>query len=89
MKKGEVIGVATLENTQGQNWNFAIAVEIVSAALMQPPNEHFSGPTLPTVTPTPAIDADAYFNSGMAFLERQEYDKAIDDFTEAIRLDPN
>jgi len=88
-EKGEVIGVATLENTQGQNWNFAIAVEKVSAALMQPPNEHFSGPTLPTVTPTPAIDADAYFNSGMAFLERQEYDKAIDDFTEAIRLDPN
>jgi len=25
----------------------------------------------------------------MAFLERQEYDKAINDFTVAIRLDPN
>jgi tetratricopeptide (TPR) repeat protein len=80
---GEVIGVATLENTQGQNSNFAIAVEKVSAALMQPPNEQFSGPALPT------IDAAAHFDSGMAFLERQEYDKAINEFTEAIRLDPN
>jgi serine protease Do len=34
---GEVIGVATLENTQGQNSNFAIAVAKVSAALMQSP----------------------------------------------------
>jgi tetratricopeptide (TPR) repeat protein len=45
--------------------------------------------TLPTVTPTPPADAVAHFDSGMAFLERQEYDKAINDFTEAIRLDPN
>jgi tetratricopeptide (TPR) repeat protein len=84
----EVIGVATLENRQGQKSNFAIAVEKVSAALMQPPNEEFSGPALPTVMPTPAVDAAAHFDSGMAFLERQEYDKAINDFTETIRLDP-
>jgi S1-C subfamily serine protease len=58
---GEVIGVATLGNTQGQNSNFAIAVEKVSAALMQPPNEQSSGPALPTMTPTPAIDAAAHF----------------------------
>jgi putative serine protease PepD len=88
-EKDEVIGVATLENTQGQSLNFVIAVENVSAALMQPPNEQLSGPALPRVTPTRAIDADAHFDSGMAFLERQEYDKAINDFTEAIRLDPN
>jgi tetratricopeptide (TPR) repeat protein len=88
-EKDEVIGVARLENTQGQSLNFVIAVENVSAALMQPPNEQLSGPTLPTVTPTRAIDADAHFDSGMAFLERQEYDKAINDFTEAIRLDRN
>ena len=62
-ENGEVIGVATLENTQGQNWNFAIAVEKISAALLQPSNEQFSGPALPTVTPTPAIDADAHFDS--------------------------
>jgi S1-C subfamily serine protease len=67
---GEVIGVATLGNTQGQNSNFAIAVEKVSAALMQPPNEQFSGPALPTVTSTPAIDADAHFDSGMAFFRK-------------------
>ena len=51
-EKGEVIGVATFENTRGQNGNFAIAVEKVSAALLQPSNEQFSGPALPRVTPT-------------------------------------
>src|SRR5271157_5169359 len=86
-EKGEVIGVATFENTRGQNWNFAIAVEKVSAALLQPSNEQFSGPALPSVTPT--IDAHAHFDIGMASLKRQEYDKAINDFSEAIRLDPN
>lgn len=86
-EKGEVIGVATFENTRGQNWNFAIAVEKVSAALLQPSNEEFSGPALPSVTPT--IDAHAHFDIGMASLKRQEYDKAINDFSEAIRLDPN
>src|ERR1700735_298393 len=34
---GHVIGVATLQSTEGQNLNFAIAVEKVSAALVQPP----------------------------------------------------
>jgi hypothetical protein len=47
-ENGEVIGVATLENTQGQNWNFAIAVEKISAALLEPSNsnEQFSGPAV-------------------------------------------
>ena len=33
---GQVIGVATLQIVEGQNLNFAIAVEKVSAALPQP-----------------------------------------------------
>jgi serine protease Do len=53
---GQVIGVATLQIVEGQNLNFAVAVEKVSAALVQPPSEPFSSPALPAV-PTPAIDA--------------------------------
>jgi len=32
--------------------------------------------------------SDAYYNRGLAYLDEKDYDKAISDFTEAIRLDP-
>ena len=47
------------------------------------------GAALPPATPTPAIDAKNYFDSGQALLGGKEHDKAIGDFNEAIRLDPN
>jgi tetratricopeptide (TPR) repeat protein len=108
---GQVIGVATLISTEGQNLNFAIAAEKVFAALPQLQREQSSRPA-PAVatqiqefieqkleawlglklnsqkTATPAMNAEAYFDRGLAFLGR-ENDKAISDFTEAIRLDPN
>ena len=84
---GQVIGVATLLIVEGQNLNFAIAVEEVSAALQQPPSQQVIGSGLPT--PTPAIDATVYYKSGVASLGKLDYTKAIGDFTEAIRLDPN
>ncbi len=85
----QVIGVATPVSAEGQNLNFAIPVEKVSAALMQSPSEQVAGSALPTPTPTPAIDAKGYFDSGRASFGRKEYDKAISDFSEAIRLDRN
>src|SRR6516225_9395050 len=86
-ENGQVIGVATLQIVEGQNLNFAIAVEEVSAALQQPPSQQVIGSGLPT--PTPAIDATVYYKSGVASLGKLDYTKAIGDFTEAIRLDPN
>ena len=81
---GQVIGIATLVGAEGQKLSFAIPVEEVPAELLEPP-----GSAPPTATLTPAIEAKAYFDSGSALLNRKEYDKAIGDFTEAIRLDPN
>jgi tetratricopeptide (TPR) repeat protein len=83
-----VIGVATLNIAEGQNLNFAIAVEKVSTALMQPPSEQLSGTVLPIATPTPAIDARGYFERRRDFLGKNDYDKAISEFTEGLRLDP-
>src|SRR5215469_15690580 len=51
--------------------------------------EQLSGAALPPATPTPAIDAKGYFDSGQDFLRGKEYDKAIGALNEAIRLDPN
>jgi tetratricopeptide (TPR) repeat protein len=36
-----------------------------------------------------ATDADVHFERGHAFLNKLAYDKAITEFTEAIRLEPN
>ena len=85
----QVIGVATLLSIEGQNLNFAIAVEKLSAALVQLPGEQFSRPVAPPAPPTPAIGAKASYDKGMALYSRKEYDGAIGDFTEAIRLDPH
>ena len=86
---GQVIGVATLQIAEGQNLNFAVAVEEVSAALKQLPHEQSSGAALPTATPTQAVDARVYYNSGLSSLLKLDYAKAISDFSLAIRLDPN
>jgi len=57
-------------------------VEIVTT---ESPGEQVASSALPT----PAIDAKAPFDSGNAFFDKKEYNKAISAFTEAIRLDPN
>jgi Tfp pilus assembly protein PilF len=80
---GHVIGIAMLVSVEGQNLNFVIPVEKVAAALLEPPS---SAPLIATLTP--ATDANAYFDSGLAFLNRKQYDEAIGDFTESIRVDP-
>ena len=34
-------------------------------------------------------DAKVYYNRGFVWAEKGEHDKAIEDYTEAIRIDPN
>ena len=80
---GHVIGIAMIVSVEGQNLNFAIPVEKVPAALLEPP-----GSAPPIATLTPATDANTYFDGGLAFLNRKQYDEAIGDFTDAIRVDP-
>jgi tetratricopeptide (TPR) repeat protein len=36
----------------------------------------------------PTLDAEAYFNRGLAYLQKYQYDQAISDFTKAIEIDP-
>jgi S1-C subfamily serine protease len=89
-ENGQVIGIATLIRADGQNLNFAIPVEKVPSDLVQLPSPKplvTSG--LPAATPTPMFEAETYFNLGKAFYYEKQYDKAIGDYNEAIRLDPS
>jgi len=60
-----------------------------------PPSESTSTP-IPTPTPTPASNESAspknakdYLDSGIAYYYKNDYDKAINDYSEAIKLDRN
>ena len=85
----QAYSIAALQIVGGQNLNLAVAVERAPAAWMQLPSEQFSGPALPMALPTPAMDAKVYFDSGVTSLGKLDYNKAISEFTKAIRLDPN
>jgi len=81
--------IPALQIVEGHNLSLAVAVENVSVARMQLPSDQFSGPALPIAPPTPAIDAKVYFDRGVMSLGKLDYNKAIIEFTEAIRLDVN
>jgi tetratricopeptide (TPR) repeat protein len=45
----------------------------------------------PSATPAPAVptDAKAYYDRGLAYYDKKDYDRAIAEYTQAIKLDPN
>jgi uncharacterized caspase-like protein len=49
----------------------------------------YLGGVQPSPAPAPAQDAKSYFDRGETFRSRGDYLTAIEDFTQAIRLDPN
>jgi tetratricopeptide (TPR) repeat protein len=64
---------------------------IVRAAPVNPPPAPRPAPVQPaavTPQPAPAMSAVEYYNRGKSYYDKKDYDRAIADFTEAIRLDP-
>ncbi|MDR2485988.1 MAG: tetratricopeptide repeat protein [Treponema sp.] len=47
------------------------------------------GSTSPAAEGWKKPDAEAYYNQGVAYYKDKDYDGAITEFTEAIRIDPN
>jgi S1-C subfamily serine protease/Flp pilus assembly protein TadD len=81
---GRVVGVTTAFLNVGQNLNFAVSASQVARLLVRCEGES-------ELTQFPLgrqREAWAYFDHGNSWLERKAYDKAIKDFSEAIRLDP-
>jgi tetratricopeptide (TPR) repeat protein len=63
-------------------------------AVVRPPVTPSPVPSAaPPATPSPPVDetqnAEFYYNRGYEFYNKQDYDTAIADYTEAIRLNPN
>ncbi|MBV8100974.1 MAG: trypsin-like peptidase domain-containing protein, partial [Verrucomicrobia bacterium] len=101
---GQVIGMASGGNREGQNLNFAISAEAIEAAIREesdiPPE--VMADTLPKgtaeitssprVTPSPTPDdelASKYFSKAFNEGNANNYRDAIADYTEAIRLKPD
>ncbi len=82
-----VTRVATPRRIEGQNLDFSMSVDEVSAEVMESPSEQVADPD-----PEPsslALDAEAYLDSGTGLLRKKEYWPAIKAFSKAIQLAPN
>jgi tetratricopeptide (TPR) repeat protein len=80
-ESGNVIGIATQVLKEGQNLNFAISVEAIRDAIAK---------SSPKPAPSPARDsAEDFVNQALAKEGRRNFEGAIADYTEAIRLRPD
>jgi len=80
--QGQVIGMVTFENKEGQNLNFALAINEVKPFIS----------TSPKMTAKEFAEsqthADYYFYEGSKALLQKDYDQAISDYTKAIEINP-
>jgi hypothetical protein len=80
-ESGNVIGIATQVWKEGQNLNFAISAETIRDAIAKS-----------SAKPTPNVTRDSaedYFNRADREMRSRNYQSAIIDYTEAIRLKPD
>jgi S1-C subfamily serine protease len=80
---GKVVGVTTLGYDEGQNINLAVPASQVAGLLRQ-----CEGEAKLIAFPLEQPNALTYLRLGYLWLSKKEYDKAIGEFDEAIRLDP-
>ncbi len=82
-QRGEVIGVASASFKDGQNLNFAIPANFLISLL--------AGLQVvkPLIQDNAPISASTYFKNGLEKRKIEDYQGAIDDFTQSIRIDPN
>ncbi|MBV8482890.1 MAG: trypsin-like peptidase domain-containing protein, partial [Verrucomicrobia bacterium] len=91
---GQVIGMATLTYKEGQNLNFAISAEAIRNAISIASNDELPRAyvdRIPEDAP-PEVKADyakRYFDRAAMEAQNMDYEAAITDYTEAIRLEPD
>jgi Flp pilus assembly protein TadD len=87
-ESGTVIGIATQVWKEGQNLNFAISAETIRDAIAKSSVVTPSPTPLVAVTPTPNVVGE-YLNRALQDGNNGNYQGAIADYTEAIRLQPD
>lgn len=81
---GKVVGVTTAFHKRGQSLNFAVPAFHVARLLRQ--SENSGQLTRLPISSTPV--AAAFIKRGNSWKNQKDYDKAIAEFDEAIRIDP-
>ena len=91
-ESGNVIGIATQVLKEGQNLNFALSSEAISAALSESNRINGSAQTTlrPAPNPSPTEESIKHYllRAGHQHLDRKRYREAIKLFTAVIEADP-
>jgi len=85
--KGEVIGIATFQDTRGQNLNFAIPSE--KLAKLGPEREKtFTERKENKNNNELFASAERFYSDGLSFLRSGNYEKALSYFKKAVEMNP-
>jgi len=91
-ESGNVIGIATQVLKEGQNLNFAISAETIRDAIAKASVVAPTPTPYAAMTPTPSVgtlSAWYYLDRAVKDAGNENWEGAIADYTEAIRLEPN
>lgn len=85
--QGQVIGVATLQLTDGQSLNFAVPSERVAALSLSPLRT--LSEVVSATKRSQRATAERFYMQGLGFLSRDDCDKALPYFKRAVESDPS
>src|SRR6201988_2598958 len=84
---GQVIGIATVQNTGGQSVNFAIAAERISQRQLVTPMS--LSELVASSSKNKRAKAVQFFRDGLSFLSKDDCEKALTYFEKAVESDAN
>jgi tetratricopeptide (TPR) repeat protein len=84
--RGQVIGVATLQASEGQSLNFAVPSERVG--LLKPGSLQTFADNVSGAKKSKRANAERFYTQGLGFLSRDEWTKAVPYFEHATDADP-
>ena len=84
---GQVVGVATLQASEGQNLNFAVPAERI--AQLKVGDVKTVSSLSAEIQKNKRSTAETEYSQGLAQLSRDDYSRALANFEKAVEIDPN